>query len=119
MQVPMEDQRSLLIVDDEEDVCLLLKRSFRREFKTVETAYLLKDALQVAERLRPDILLLDNNLPDGLGLEFVKKFKSINPKMYVILFSAMDLYQEAIVAGADVFLGKPLDLGVMREVMRR
>lgn len=115
----MEDQRSLLIVDDEEDVCLLLKRSFRREFKTVETAHLLQEALQVAEHLRPDILLLDNNLPDGLGLEFVKKFKSINPEMYVILFSAMDLHREAIVAGADVFLGKPLDLGVIRGVMRR
>lgn len=115
----MEEQRNLLIVDDEEDVCLLLKRSFRREFKTVETASLLQDALQVAERLRPDILLLDNNLPDGLGLEFVKKFKSINPNMYVILFSAMDLHSEAIVAGADVFLGKPLNLGMIREVMRR
>ena len=115
----MEEQRNLLIVDDEEDVCLLLKRSFRREFKTVETASLLQDALQVAERLRPDILLLVNNLPDGLGLEFVKKFKSINPKMYVILFSAMDLHSEAIVAGADVFLGKPLNLGMIREVMRR
>jgi DNA-binding response OmpR family regulator len=115
----MEEHRNLLIVDDEEDVCLLLKRSFRREFKTVETASLLQDALQVAERLRPDILLLDNNLPDGLGLEFVKKFKSINPEMYIILFSAMDLQHEAIVAGADVFLGKPLDLGVMREAMRR
>lgn len=115
----MEEQRNLLIVDDEEDVCLLLKRSFRREFKTVETAHLLQEALQMAERLRPDILLLDNNLPDGLGLEFVKKFKSINPEMYVILFSAMDLQHEAIVAGADVFLGKPLNLGKIREVMRR
>ena len=115
----MEDHRSLLIVDDEEDVCLLLKRSFRREFKTVECANLLEEAVQVAERLRPDILLLDNNLPDGLGLDFVEKFKSINPQMYIILFSALDLHREAIVAGADIFLGKPLNLGVMREVMRQ
>lgn len=115
----MEDHRSLLIVDDEEDVCLLLKRSFKREFKTVESANLLEEAVQVAERLRPDILLLDNNLPDGLGLDFVAKFKSINPKMYVILFSAMDLHREAIVAGADIFLGKPLNLGVIRKVMGR
>ena len=115
----MEDQRSLLIVDDEEDVCLLLKRSFRREFKTVESANLLEEAVQVAGRLRPDILLLDNNLPDGLGLNFVEKFKSINPEMYIILFSAMDLQREAVVAGADVFLEKPLNLGVIREVMRR
>lgn len=115
----MEDHRSILIVDDEEDVCLLLKRSFRREFKTVETANLLQEALQVAERLQPDILFLDNNLPDGLGLDFVAKFKSINPAMLVILFSAMDLHREAIVAGADIFLGKPLNLGVIREVVRR
>lgn len=115
----MEDHRSLLIVDDEEDVCLLLKRSFQREFKTVESANLLEEALLIAKRLRPDILLLDNNLPDGLGLNFVEKFKSINPDMYVILFSAMDLHREAIVAGADIFLGKPLNLGILREVMRR
>ena len=115
----MEDQRSLLIVDDEEDVCLLLKRSFLREFKTVESANLLEEAVQMAERLRPDVLLLDNNLPDGLGLNFVEKFKSINPEMYIILFSAMDLQREAVVAGADVFLEKPLNLGVIREVMRR
>lgn len=113
----MEDRRRILIVDDEEDVCLLLKRSLRRDFKTVEAAYLLQEGLDIAERLQPDILLLDNNLPDGLGLDHIARFKSINARVYIILFSALDLQREAMLAGADVFLGKPLDLGRIREIL--
>lgn len=113
----MEDHRTILIVDDEEDVCLLLKRSLRRDFQTIATAYLIQEGLQAAERLKPDILFLDNNLPDGLGLEFIARFKAIKPEMYIVLFSALDLQVEAKVAGADAFLGKPLDLRRIKELV--
>lgn len=113
----MESHKTILIVDDEEDVCLLLKRSLRRDFQTIATAYLVQEGLQAAERLKPDILFLDNNLPDGLGLEYIARFKAIKPEMYVVLFSALDLQVEARVAGADAFLGKPLDLGRIRQIL--
>lgn len=113
----MESHKSILIVDDEEDVCLLLKRSLRRDFQTIATAYLIHEGLQAAERLKPDILFLDNNLPDGLGLEFIARFKAIKPEMYIVLFSALDLQVEARVAGANAFLGKPLDLGRIRSLI--
>lgn len=113
----MESHKTILIVDDEEDVCLLLKRSLRRDFQTIATAYLIQEGLQTAEGLKPDILFLDNNLPDGLGLEYVARFKAIKPEMYIVLFSALDLQAEAKAAGADAFLGKPLDLGRIKKLI--
>ncbi|HPH19523.1 MAG: response regulator [Haliscomenobacter sp.] len=113
----MKTNKTLLIIDDEVDVCTLLRRSFRGEFKTVEAAYLLNDALSLAERIHPDILLLDNNLPDGQGIDFIQRFKSINPFMRIVVISAMDLHSEAIAAGANAFLGKPLKMEAIREAI--
>lgn len=76
----------ILIIDDEKDYCMIMKSYFVGRNYEVCAAYTLKDGLQMLDEMQPEILLLDNNLPDGKGKEhidpIVKKFPSL--KVYLI-----------------------------------
>ena len=105
-------QRNLLIIDDEEDACLLIARLLRYKFSHIECAYSLAEGREKAGRVKPDVVLLDNNLPDGMGIDHINDFKKIcsNP-VQVVVISALDIRSEALTAGADEFIGKPIDVG--------
>jgi DNA-binding response OmpR family regulator len=113
----MDQGKTLLIVDDEVDVCLLLSKFLKRRYHQVECAHTLTEALQKAAHLHPDLILLDNNLPDGYGIEHISDFKSVHDSCRLIMISAMaNLQQEALDAGADLFLEKPIVLNSLLEV---
>ena len=109
----MDYDRTLLIVDDEVDVCMLLRRAMLKHFQKVECAHTLTDGYAKAAAFQPDVILLDNNLPDGYGLEHIAEFKGVNKPTRIVMISAMDIRQEAIAAGADEFIGKPVDVNVL------
>ena len=113
----MDQGKTLLIVDDEVDVCRLLKGFLKKRYHQVECAYSLTEALQKAASLHPDLILLDNNLPDGFGIEHISKFKNTYGPCRLIMISAMaNLHQEALAAGADLFLEKPIVLNNLLDV---
>jgi DNA-binding response OmpR family regulator len=106
----MRRNKKLLIVDDEIDACLLMTRIFRSKFKRIDCAYSLAEALEKARVEPPDVILLDNNLPDGLGIEYINDFRRLqtNLTMEVVMISAIDIHAEALDAGADYFIVKPI-----------
>jgi len=106
----MNNHRTLLIIDDEVDVCLLLRRALQKRFYKVECAHSLADGVFASVALQPDVILLDNNLPDGFGIEHIARFKNESKMVHIVMISAMDIQQEAMLAGADAFLSKPVDL---------
>lgn len=108
--------KTLLIIDDEKDFCLLLSRLLRKDFEQVVCAHTLEEAEQKAQEVHPDTILLDNNLPDGYGLNFVGRLKRMARSARVIMISAMDIKQDALAAGADWFLPKPLRLHNLMEL---
>ena len=59
--------KKVLIIDDETDFCLLLKNYFARKNYEVHISHTLREGLRTLESVQPDIIFLDNNLPDGLG----------------------------------------------------
>ncbi len=105
----MQQTGTLLIIDDEPDVCILLRRMLRHQFARIEYAHTLSDANLWASLIAPEVILLDNNLPDGHGLDYIAAFKSLLPASRIVMISAMDIHQEALAAGADYFLSKPID----------
>ncbi len=105
----IEEERTLLIVDDEPDMCMLLRKMLRRRFGRIECAPNLTDAGLLAQILLPDVILLDNNLPDGYGLEYIDFFRSLLPNVQIVMISAMDIHLEAAAAGVDYFISKPID----------
>ncbi len=102
----------ILIVDDE----ILLGRSLSRalsqrghEASAVGTA---EEGLSLLDRLLPDIVLLDMQLPGLSGLETLKKIRETDPNILVIIVTAYGTIATAVEAmklGAVDFLRKPLD----------
>lgn len=80
----------MLIIDDEEDACLLLKQYFRNKDFEVYCSYTLKDGLQQVKNVHPDIVFLDNNLPDGFGWEASASLLRQQPGLEIHLISAYD-----------------------------
>jgi len=78
----------ILIVDDEADYCMIMKSYFVARHYEVFVAYTLKEGLNLLEREEPDILLLDNNLPDGKGKEYIDSIVAKFPSLKIFLISA-------------------------------
>jgi DNA-binding response OmpR family regulator len=64
-----------------------------------------------------DLLLLDNYLPGGSGLELVRRARSLAHRQHtpVIIISASEVGREALLAGADLFLKKPDNISAIVE----
>jgi DNA-binding response OmpR family regulator len=100
-----------LIIDDEPDICFLLGNVLRQKKYAVVNSNSLKDGKQKLAAVRPGLLFLDNQLPDGSGLGEIKSIRKEFPDMKIILMSAHDGSTErktALQSGADLFLSKPL-----------
>ena len=94
----------------------MLKRFLSRYYKTVEISHTLKDGLVLAEKMKPDFLFLDNNLPDGTGIEHIKFFRDFSAK--IIMISAMtNLEEHALKTGADFFIGKPISFPAIQKAL--
>ena len=80
--------KKILIVDDESDFGNLLKNFLSRRGYEVHLSHTLREGMQALDDIKPDFLILDNNLPDGLGWEkmeyIIGKLKDIK----LILISA-------------------------------
>jgi DNA-binding NtrC family response regulator len=117
----MSDQREILIVDDERDFCRLMILMLQREPFLVRCAYSLKEASEVLNKEHPAIILLDHNLPDGTGLDFVMQRKAVIKESAVILITAdtsPEMVQRAKDAGIQ-YLAKPFGLKKIRDIIKQ
>jgi DNA-binding NarL/FixJ family response regulator len=65
--------------------------------------------LEAAQRLQPDVIVLDLNLPKVHGLEACRQITQMNPEMKVIVFTAVvdpDVMQRSLEAGASAYVSK-------------
>ncbi len=84
----MSVEKKILIIDDETDLCLLLKDYFIRKHYNVFLSHTLSEGKKILNEVRPDILFLDNNLPDGIGWSNAASFATSYPSTYIVLISA-------------------------------
>lgn len=82
-----ETQKKILIIDDEIDLCMLMRNYLVNRNYEVAYAHTLADGLHLMLQLRPDILFLDNNLPDGTGWSHLPEFFHLNPELRLYLMS--------------------------------
>jgi two-component system, OmpR family, response regulator len=80
--------KSVLIIDDETDFCLLMKNYFARRNYEVYIFHTLEEGMRNLEKINPDIIFLDNNLPDGLGWEKTDFIRENFPNALINLISA-------------------------------
>ena len=101
----------LLIVDDDLDICLLLKKFLTKHKFEVETRHNAKEALDVLKKEKFDLVLTDFRLPDDTGVNLLQKIKVINPAIAVIIitgYSDVKIAVQAIKLGAFEYVTKPL-----------
>lgn len=107
--------RVLVIEDDSalgQGICLALQS----EALTAELCRTLTEARKRQETEQFDLLLLDVNLPDGSGMDYLKELRK-DSKLPVILLTANDLETDIVAGlelGADDYITKPFSLAVLR-----
>lgn len=101
--------RKVLIIEDEGDLCLLLNILLDEEGLEVDHVQSLKKAEEYLLQDKPTLILLDNRLPDGYGVDFLSFIKKQNPEAKVIMISGVDAAAQdvALENGADIFMKKP------------
>ncbi|MFN8344623.1 MAG: response regulator [Spirosomataceae bacterium] len=107
-----------VIIDDEMDTCLLLGMVLKKFGIVSLRAHTLAEGLQKAADEQPTYIFLDNNLPDGIGIEQIEKFRHEAPASKLVMITAMSgLRDRALSSGADGFVEKPLDLTKIQKVI--
>jgi DNA-binding NtrC family response regulator len=112
-----DGRKRALIVDDETDICYLLSNILKQ--KNIQTAF--AGSLAEADKMlqSPDYfyyVFLDNHLPDGLGINQIKRWKEKFPFIHLIMITAHDSYEERKKAsrdGVDHFISKPFSKEVI------
>jgi two-component system, OmpR family, manganese sensing response regulator len=112
--------KRILCVEDDEDTCTLLK-IILADLQVV-TANTLAEALTLARNECFDLYLLDFFLPDGTGIDLCQLMRQFDQKT-PLLFCSADAYptsqEKALQAGAQVYLIKPVEPSILREVVLR
>ncbi|MFY9252123.1 MAG: sigma-54 dependent transcriptional regulator [Fuerstiella sp.] len=112
----------LLVIDDEPSILHAFRRAFvdsQLELITAETA---AQGVQAVAEDRPDVIVLDLNLPDGSGLECFERIKEIDRRIPVIFITGHGTVESAIEAtkqGAFDYLFKPLELPELKELVAK
>ena len=105
-----EKQCRILYVDDHDDSAEMLKLILADADYDVDSARSMQQALQMTTENTFDLYVVDNRLPDGSGLELLKKLNELTPHVPSIVYTG-DVYevhrQEAFAAGADAYVPKP------------
>ena len=112
----------ILVVDDDEATARLIALGLSAEDRTVETVGSLGAALELAQKLEPQVVVTDLNMAGGSGIELCRRFTDSWPDVPVIVitaFGTMNAAIEAMRAGAYDFITKPFDIDALSLVVAR
>jgi DNA-binding response OmpR family regulator len=116
----------LLLIEDDKDLLRSMLFYFDSLGYRVERAKTIKDGLELIDSHQYDCLVLDVNLPDGSGLEILRKLKRKKSNTGVLILSAnseLDDKLDGLEIGADDYLTKPFHLSELnariRSIVRR
>ena len=101
--------KKVLIVEDEGDMCLLLNILLTGKDMELDHVKNLSAAEEYLQKEQPSVIILDNKLPDGFGIDFISILKKKYPSIKIIMISGFDASAKdvALENGADIFLEKP------------
>jgi len=112
----------ILVIDDEKLIRWTLEQHLVKEGYEVVTADSAEKGLQIISEETPDIILLDNRLPEMTGLELLEKLNVQERGMMVIMITAYGIVETAVKAmklGAYDYISKPFNLEEITFVIRK
>ena len=110
--------KRILCVEDHEDTCAYLRVLLSN--LQVVTASTLAEGIHLAQSQRFDLYLLDMFLPDGNGITLCQQLRRFDLKTPILFCSAdasQTAYDQAMQAGAQVYLNKPVDPFLLRQAI--
>ena len=119
----MSSERSLLFVDDEEEILEILVDLFTDEGYSLHTATQAEDALDIVDQHPVDFVLSDLKLPDASGSELLNQIKNKSPNTVRVLTSGyLDVRFGDVVEDEQdgtLYLSKPWDLLTLKQLVDR
>jgi DNA-binding NarL/FixJ family response regulator len=102
---------TVLVADDMPDIRLLLKATFDLDtrFDVVGEAASAHECLELARRLKPEVVVLDLGMPGGEGLETVARLRTMLPDGRIVVLSGQHhthVAADVMASGADAYLQK-------------
>lgn len=124
----MNDNATILIVDDEVDILEFLEYNLKKEEFDVYTASSGRKAIEIAQKVNPDLIILDVMMPDLDGIETCKELRdipSLKNTLIAFLTARNEDYSQiaGFDAGADDYINKPIKPRVLvsriKAILRR
>ncbi|MGH7323157.1 MAG: response regulator [Candidatus Rokuibacteriota bacterium] len=115
--------RRILVIDDDVDIAGVLKEYLESRPSTVftvETAPNAKEGLAAAHRHRPDLVILDIEMPGMNGVEALKELRRLYEGIPVIMLTGntkVSVAAETLVHGASSYAPKPLDFRYLEHLV--
>jgi two-component system cell cycle response regulator DivK len=119
-----DDVATVLLVEDTEDNRQMMGRLLELSGFRVVEATNGQEAVEAAARVNPKIILMDLSLPFIDGLAATRRIRNLPgfnkvPIVAVSAHDTADFHHEALAAGCDAYLTKPIDFSELEAVMRR
>lgn len=121
--IPNSGQRTILVVDDFDDTRLLLRTWLEKKGYRVFEAENGNQAITKAEKLRPDLIIMDMEMPELDGLSATRKlrampmFESI-PIVAVSAYGADQFRADALTAGCNEYVSTPFEPDELEKLIR-
>jgi len=112
----------VLVVDDDPAIRFGVTDFLERRGFAVDEASTLAEARRLLVQTRPDAMILDHVLPDGVAVHSIGELLELDPAVAIVVLTAhgsIDLAVEAIKSGAEQFLTKPIEMPALEEVLGR
>jgi DNA-binding response OmpR family regulator len=115
----------ILLMDDDENICKVIKLYLEKEGMNILTAYEGKSGLEIFYRENPDLVLLDIMMPGMSGIDVIKENRKKSTAPVIMLTAKGDTFDKvlALELGADDYIVKPFDpkelIARIKAVIRR
>ena len=107
--------KKILVIDDEKDFGFLMKSYFSPKNYDVYIAHTLEEGMKMLDEENPDVIFLDNNLPDGLGWGKTEYILMHHPLVQLNLISALNVPKTS--ASSFRILEKPFGFEELQRIM--
>jgi two-component system response regulator RegA len=115
-------RRSVLVIDDDPLVRRALARELTHRGHDVRVAGTHVEAMTIARDAQPELAIVDLRMPDGSGLELVRRLRELSSEMRVVVLTAyasLETAVDAVHLGADAYVAKPAGTDVIFRALER
>ncbi len=109
-------EQLIMIVEDDITLAAGLTRALKSSGRTIKSCGRIAEARRLIQQKKPDLIILDVNLPDGSGFDFLTELRT-KDNFPIILLTANDMEADIVAGlegGADDYITKPFSLAVLR-----